>query len=178
MRHNLLLILTLLLLDCASIHVTHDYETSVDFKAFKTYNYFSDIESGMSELDTKRFIDVFNQVLQSKGYKLSENPDFLIDFTSNDTENMEQNNVGFGVAGTNGNMGGGITIGLPVVQQPYIKEVTIEFVDKNSVGLFWQAIAHSGYNPKFTPEKKTDLFEKIVTKALLNFPPETAQSND
>jgi len=75
-----LLILCILFTSCGAIQVTSDYEKTANFSNYKTYNYFSNIESGLSELDEKRLITAINNSLSKQGLLISETPDFLIDF--------------------------------------------------------------------------------------------------
>ena len=57
MKKILALLTVITFTSCASIYVNYDYEKQTDFTKYKTYNYYSDIESGLSELDTKRLLD-------------------------------------------------------------------------------------------------------------------------
>lgn len=162
----------MLLTSCASIYVTHDYEKTADFTTFKTYNYYSDIDSGMSQLDDKRLINALNNAMQNKGYTLSEMPDFFIDIKTSEFQQANGNTVGVGVGGSGRNAGGGISIGLPVGQSQYGRQIVFEFVDEDGIGLFWQAVSESNYKPNATPEKREAQFIAIVDKVLKKFPPE------
>jgi len=168
-------ILTLLILitvtSCAPIYVNYDYEKQTDFTKYKTYNYFSDINSGLSDFDTKRLLDALDEALAIKGLMLSDNPDFLIDITSSEFQNAQRNSVGVGVGGSGRNVGGGISIGLPIGQPKLSRQIVFDFHDENGVGLFWQAISESGYNPNTSPEQKKARFKAIVEKVLKGYPP-------
>lgn len=59
-------LLVFLLVSCAPIYVNYDYERQIDFSKFKTYNYYSDIETGLSELDSKRLFDTLDENLKVK----------------------------------------------------------------------------------------------------------------
>jgi uncharacterized protein YceK len=76
MKNVYLLIAVIVLNSCSSIRVNYDYENTTNFKTYKTYNYFSDVNTGMSALDTKRLIKALDDGLRSQGYTLSETPDF------------------------------------------------------------------------------------------------------
>jgi hypothetical protein len=158
-------------MSCAPIYVNYDYEKGTDFKKYKTYNYYSDLETGLSELDTKRLLSVLDVQMQAKGFSISETPDFYVNVVSTDYENNNRNNVGVGVGGGGRNVGGGITIGLPIGQPKMNRTILFEFIDENGIGLFWQAESESGYNPNATPEKREAQFNAIVEKVLKGFPP-------
>ena len=165
--------LLLFVTSCAPILVNYDYEKTTDFKTYKTYNYYANLNTGMSELDNKRLLNALDNALQGSGYSLSEIPDFFIDIKSSKYQEASHSNVGIGVGGTGGNVGGGVSIGIPVGQNNFNRQIVFEFVDENKNGLFWQAISESSYSPNASPEKREALFIAIVTKVLEGFPPET-----
>ncbi len=164
-------VLVILLSSCASINVNYDYDKSIDFTNYKTYHYYRDLETGLSELDTKRLISAFDASMQAKGFTLSETPDIFVNITTETFENLNQNNVGIGVGGTGRNVGGGISIGLPVGQSKYSRQIVFDFVDENGVGLIWQAVSESNFNPNASPVKRQANLQAIVVKVLEGFPP-------
>lgn len=90
----------LLFLSCNAINVNSDYDKETDFSAYTTYNYFSDMETGLSELDTKRLLNALDVALNAKGRRFSEEPDFFIDIKSSTFQTPNSNNVGVGVGGS------------------------------------------------------------------------------
>jgi len=166
-----LLLITLLLVSCGAT-VNYDYEKSTNFTEYKTYNYYSDLKTGLSELDTKRFIKTLDAKLQSKGFLLSDDPDFLIDIKSSEYRNDQRNTVGVGVGGSGRNTGGGISLGIPIGQSKLSRQIIIEFIDENKSGLFWQAESESNYNPNASPEKREAVFAALVEKIFSKYPPE------
>ena len=171
MKFLRILLLSVLVTSCGSVRVNYDYEPTTNFSQYKTYNYFSDMQMGMSELDAKRFLDILDAQLKQKGLELSATPDFFIDIKSSEYQNPQRSAVGVGVGGTGRNVGGGISIGLPVGQSNVNRQITIDFVDGNKNGLFWQAVTESSFNPKATPEKREIILKQVITKALEGFPP-------
>ena len=69
--------LLLLIVSCAPIHVNYDFDKATDFSKYKTYNYYSDMKTGLSDLDTKRFLDALDLKMKVKGFTLAEKPDFF-----------------------------------------------------------------------------------------------------
>jgi hypothetical protein len=151
--------------------VNFDYEKSTNFSNYKTYNFFSDIDSGLSELDQKRLIFALETKLNGMGLEKSENASFLIDIKSNERHENSRNTVGVGVGGGNRGLGGGISIGIPIGQSKINRQITVEFVDDTKIGLFWQAKAESGFKPNQKPEKREAHFKAIVEKMLEGYPP-------
>jgi Domain of unknown function (DUF4136) len=166
---------TLLLLifsSCTSIKVNYDYEKTTDFKKYKTYNYYQDIETGLNELDSKRLINAIDIKLQAKGFSLSETPDFFINIQSSEFQESQRNTVGVGLGGGSGNVGGGLSFGIPIGQSNINRRIVIDFIDENEKGLFWQAVSDSRYNPKASPQKREATLKAIVEKVLTNYPPD------
>lgn len=172
MKNLKVLLLLLLVSSCASIRVNYDYDKQTNFNIYKTYNYYSDLETGLSELDTKRLLDVMDANMKAKGLSLSATPDFFINIQSSEYQNNQRNNVGVGVGGGGHNVGGGLSIGLPIGQPKINRQITIDFIDENGKGLFWKAVSESGFNPKASPEKREEKLKAIVYKILSQYPPQ------
>ena len=172
MKKSLILLsLSLFIFSCAAVRVDYDYDRATNFNAYKTYNYYSDMNMGMSELDRGRLLDALDVGLQAKGLSLSDSPDFLINIKSSTFQEGRSNNVGVGVGGGGGNVGGGISIGIPVGQAEINRQIVFEFVDENKSGLFWQANSESVYQPNAQPEVRETQFAAIVEKVLSGYPP-------
>lgn len=165
------IILILLVFACSPIYVNYDYEKGTDFSKYKNYNYYSDMETGLSELDTKRLLDALDLKLKEKGFNLSNTPDFYIDIKSSEFHSVQRETVGVGLGGGGRNVGGGISIGLPIGQSNINRQITIDFVDENKKQLFWQAVSESSFNPKSNPEKRDAKLSAIVEKILTKYPP-------
>lgn len=167
------LLLLFLVVSCAPIYVNYDYERQLDFSKYKTYNYYSDLETGLGDLETKRLLDILDEAMTLKGLTLSETPDFYIDITSSEFTKQQRNTVAVGVGGSRRNVGGGISIGFPVGQTNLNRQIVFDFHDENSIGLFWQAVSESSYNPNATPEQREIKLKAIIDKVLKGFPPRT-----
>ena len=172
MKTRYLIVLFALCFSCAPIRVNYDFERTTDFSKYKTYNYYSDLQTGLSEFDTKRLLDALDLELEARGYALSDHPDFFIDINSSSYQEAQRNTVGVGLGGSGRNVGGGISIGLPVGQGNMNQQITFDFVDeKNNKGLFWQAVSESSYHPNTTPESREAHFAALVKKGLDKYPP-------
>lgn len=173
MRAFIILLLTLSIVSCGSVKVQNDYDKTVNFETYKTYNYYKDMNTGLSELDNKRLISMLEEGLAQKGITKSENPDFLIYLKTKDYKaSGQRSNVGVGLGGGNRGLGGGLSVGIPVGGQPkQMRQITFEFVDENKTGLFWQAISESQFQDKATPEEREAQLKEIVDKVLETYPP-------
>ena len=171
MRSIIALILIIIVSSCAPIYVNYDYEKNVDFSQYRTYNYYSNLETGLSELDSKRLVTIFDAEMKTKGFSLSETPDFYINIKSQEFQGVQQSSVGVGIGSTGRNFGGGLSMGIPIGQSNINREIIIDFVDESKIGLFWQAITETNYNPKSSPERREERFRTLVHKVLNGYPP-------
>ena len=171
MKNLPFLCIVFLVVSCAPIRVTYDYERTTDFSKYKTYNYYADVNTGLSELDTKRLLNALDASLQAKGFSLAEKPDFYIDIKSSEYQDNQNSTVGVGMGGTGRHVGGGISIGIPIGQSNINRQIEFDFVDENAHGLFWEAVSESSYNPNATPQNREALLKAIVDKVLSGFPP-------
>lgn len=165
------MLFTSVLISCAPIHVSYDFDKTTQFANYITYNYYSDMQTGLSELDTKRFLDALDANMAIKGFRLSDTPDFFIDIKSKEFQEVQRQTVGVGLGGGGGNMGGGISIGLPIGQTNVNRQLIIEFVDDNKKQLFWQAVSEYSFKPNMKPEQREEKFSAITEKVLSKYPP-------
>jgi len=171
MRFIKTFLLALILVSCAPIYVNYDYDKQTNFQEYKSYNYYADMQTGLSELDTKRLLDAIDAKMTEMGFSLAESPDFFIDIKSSEYQTAQRNTVGVGVGGTGRNVGGGISIGLPIGQPNMNRQITFDFVDENKKQLFWQAVSESSFNVNATPENREVRLKAIVNKVLAGYPP-------
>jgi len=165
------LLILVLLTSCGTL-VNYDYEKSTDFTQYKTYNYFDNTETGLSQLDNKRLIRAIDAKLKTMGLIRSDNPDFFIDIQSEDVMNRNNSSVGVGAGGGSGGGFGGVSVGIPLGGNQNTREIVIDFVDKSqNEKLFWQAVSESSYKQNASPEKREDAFVKLVEKIFSSYPP-------
>ncbi|WP_426429481.1 DUF4136 domain-containing protein [Winogradskyella sp. HB-48] len=165
------LFLLLLVSSCGTV-VNYDYEKSTDFTQYKTYDYFSDMQTGLSQLDTKRIIRSIDAKLATMGMTRSENPDFYIDIQSEDVMNRNNSTVGVGAGGGGGGGFGGVSVGIPIGGNQSTRQITIDFVDKKqNERLFWQAVSESNYRDNASPEQREAYFDALIEKIFSKYPP-------
>lgn len=167
-----ILILCIFLASCSPIRVIVDYDDKADFTKYRTYNYFEDMNTGLSELDTNRFLDAMDATLKSKGLELSSAPDFLINISSSEFQPNQNNNVGVGFGSTGRNVGGGISVGIPIGKSNINRQIVVSFVDHRKDQVFWEILTESAYNQNIKPEQREAKLKAIVEKALAEYPPE------
>jgi len=162
---------SLLLAACSSVKVNYDYDREVDFSAYTTYNYFSDMQSGLGALDEKRLLAILDSTLQRRGYRMAEEPDFFINILSSEYQSGPRNTVGLGLGGGGRNIGGGTSVGIPVGGPRLQRNIQFDFVDAQRDILFWQAIAEGGLREDASPLAKEEKFRAMVEKVFSKYPP-------
>ena len=171
MKNLLYIVILCCLLSCNATRVNYDYDKTTDFSNYTTYNYFQEMESGLSQLDEKRLFNVLDSTLQAKGYLLSEEPEFLINIKSFVFQSNSGNNVGVGLGGGGRNVGGGVSIGIPVGNSGVKRQILFDFVDANKNALFWQADTESNFKENTSPLNREEQLKRVVAKAFSKYPP-------
>ncbi len=161
------------LASCSAIRVNYDYDRDTDYSKYTTYNYFSDMDTGLSELDGRRLLRAIDSTMRAKGFLLSEEPEFLINILSSSFQSPRNNTVGVGIGGTGRSVGGGMTIGIPVGATNVEREIRFDFVDSQKDELFWQAITISSLRENSSPIEREDKIRELVTKTLEKYPPKS-----
>ena len=165
------LLVCIIISSCGPL-VSYDYEESTDFTKYKSYNYFDDMETGLSVFDQKRIMRALDSQLTALGLQRKIEADFYIDIKTQDVQPRTNSSVGVGVGGTGRNVGGAISVGVPVGNNLLSREITIDFVDlSEGEKLIWQAVCEALYKPNDTPEKRDEYFDKIVERILSKYPP-------
>ncbi|MDF4202085.1 DUF4136 domain-containing protein [Maribacter sp. SA7] len=173
MRIFLLSVVFIVLTSCGAAKVNYDYDDQTDFTAYSTYNYFGDMETGLSELDEKRLMDALDATLGEKGFMFAEEPDMFINIKSSVYRDQASgSNVGVGLGGGNRGIGGGVSIGIPVGGPKMTRQLQIDFVDSNKDMLIWQAISESPFREGDTPQEKSEKLQAVVDKIFSKYPPE------
>ncbi len=160
-----------ILSSCGSTYVAHDYDEQQDFLAYKTYAFFSEMDTGLSDFDQKRLLAVTDVALQAQGYVKSETPDIYIGFKTAIKEGPTRNSIGVGVGGGSGGVNIGVGGAIPIGGPQTFLELTTDFVDAKKGQLVWQAIAEKRFFVNASPNARTHFFQKIIEKSLIKFPP-------
>lgn len=159
--------LVIILASCSSVRVNADYDKKANFTNYKTFAY---LKSGIdkveiSDLDKKRILNSIEEVMISKGFTKSENPDILISIFTKERERVDvYQNYGFGW-GWNPYWG----MGYRNVMTSPEGTLFIDIIDAKTKELVWQGEG-SGYLTKDT-EKKDARIKEFVTRILEQYPP-------
>ena len=151
-----------LLMGCSSSKVMTDFDNTINFSDFKTYSFYEDVGQGLNELDVNRVTSVLKLEMKQRTFQEVENPDFFINITSKISENPNKNLIGIGL----GNVGFGLSGGIPIGGKKLNEEFVIEFVNAKTDQVIWEGILNSTIKEKRTPEQKELHFNEIIKKIL------------
>jgi len=180
-------ILLLGLAGCSSLSVNYDFNQSVDFSKYKTYDWLpSPKDLNVDELNRVRFVTAVEDNLASKGFSQnSSKPDFIIAAHFGKESKIDITNWGYTYAPTGVYSGYGYRYpGRYGYSTSYVASggvstyeyeqgtLILDFVDSNTKQLIWRATAKAIVSPASTPEKQTEKIKNAVRKILDSFPPE------
>lgn len=166
-----LLVICLFMVSCGAVHVNYDYDDQTDFSAYSTYNYFADMETGLSDFDERRLVDAMATTLKEKGLLFSEEPDMLINVQSTVQSGQPNNAVGVGLGGGGGAVGGGVSVGIPIGRANETRMLSIDLVDAKKDVLLWQATSESPFNEADSPVEKEQKMQELIAKIFAKYPP-------
>ncbi len=157
---------------CAGPQIFYDYDEQTDFSTYKTYDFYTEMDTGLNDLDNERVFTAIDSVLSQKGIVHNTAPNFKINFYASYFENPSGSRIGLGLGGGGGGIGIGVSGGIPVGGPNLFMNLTIEFVEWPSNELYWQTVIESPFNPDMDTQERTEYFQKIISKALEKYPPE------
>lgn len=166
-----LLVVVLLLGACNAPQAVYDYDQKIDFQDYSTFAYFPDFRLGLNQLDEKRIKNSLENALEQKGLSFSENPDMYINIYTERYQERSRSNLGVGVGGGGRNVGVGVSGGIPLGGPDQYLQITFDFIDVEEDALIWQAVVDSKFNLDASPENRQAQFDKIIKKALEEYPP-------
>lgn len=170
MRFLTLTLLVAVLYSCgATVH--YDYDKTTDFSSYQSYNYYSDRDSGLNDLDDRRIMRTTDSLLRSKGFIKSDQPQFSINFYTKEYLTNSGNSIGIGVGGGGGNVGVGVSGGIPIGGHMINQILTLDFVDVSQDKLIWKAIGDSKIKEKANPSQKEVYYTNLLSKMLSGYPP-------
>lgn len=171
MRSILIILIVLCAISCSTVRVNYDYDKSADFTSYNTYNYYPQMQTGLSDLDSKRLFNAIDSTMQMRGILLSEEPDFYINIQSQSFAKPSNSSVGVGIGGTSGNVGGGVSVGVPLGGSNLEREIIFDMVDSQKDALFWQAISLSNFSENNSPRTREKKLYEIIAKVFSKYPP-------
>ncbi len=175
-RLGLLLLALALLTACASgPTIQTDYDHSIDFSQYKTYNYFSPMgieNPNYSSLLGQMFRDAIDTQMQARGYVKSDDPDLLFNVSARLEEKTRVTTTTDpmmygGYYGYRGGMyapWGGYGYGTSTHVSQYTEgTVNVDMVDPKLKRMLWEGVAIGRVNEKKkNPELRQDIMDGVA----------------
>ena len=172
MRIFILVCIAVFVSSCGSIFVDYDYNEAVSFDDYKTYQYDFREPTGLSEFDERRLIRYTDSILESKGYTRTDYNSLSIKIQASEFETSSRNTLAVGFGSGGGNVGVGVSGGIPIGGREQHLQLTLEFYDMDhGAKLIWQAISESDVKVKTTPDQRDAYFKKLAEKIFKKYPP-------
>ena len=111
-----------------------------------------------------------DSLLLQKSFIKAESPQLLINFYAKETLSLSRNTLGISIGGGGGNVGIGVSGGIPIGGNAIEQQFTLDFIDAQKDALIWQGEAVSSYKEKITPQQKEDYYFSLLQKLLKKYP--------
>jgi hypothetical protein len=165
------IIISIFLASCGAL-LTVDYDTEKDFSDFTTYQFYDDIDSGLNQLDEKRIMAAIDNSFQKRGFLKTDYCRFYVNFYASEYISESRNTLGIGVGSSGGNVGVGVSGGIPIGGNVINQKLTIDIIDTSmDQSLAWQVIIEGEIKENATPEQKEAYYFAQIDRALKKFPP-------
>jgi len=171
MKYFIVGFLAMLLISCGST-VAVDYENGTNWTEFKGYQFYTEMETGLSQLDNNRVMQAADSILELRGLQRTDYNDFYINFYVEEALSESRNTLGIGIGSGGGNVGIGGGIGIPIGGRVINQHITLEFIEAElGDKLVWQAVYDGVLKEKATPRQKKVYYAKVMAKMLAEYPP-------
>lgn len=164
---------------CSTMTVGVDYDRSIDFAVFETF----DIQAGEGigdPLMRKRLDSAIASELEAKGLvRSTDDPDLLVALHGKrDTRTeFDTTTFGYGWGGGWGYWGrwgyprAGMAASTTVATEVPVGTLIVDLVDARAKSLVWQAIASDTLDPKASAKERDRRVQDAVEKIFASFPP-------
>ena len=182
-RMVLLAAATVVLASCASKPtIESDYDHTVDFTQFKTYNFFSPMgieNPSYSSLWGSVFRQAIGQEMDSRGYTLSDNPDLMINVSGRLQDKTKVTTtsdpyMGGGYYGyRRGHYGawGGYGYGTSTHVSNYTEgTINVDMVDRAMKRMVWEGVAMGRVNESNTSEERRQVINSAIQEMFAAYP--------
>jgi hypothetical protein len=163
-----LLLMMLLLVSCNTPKVFTDYASETNFRDYKSFNFYTTDNSGLSPLDQDRVYVTLVDTLVAKGFQERLIPDFKINFFAEVFQQTSDSNFGIGIEGYAGGIG---TTVSPQSSRRTIA-LTVEFADGLTNSLFWQGVVEARFKENLKGKAREEFIQNLVSEILKKYPPE------
>lgn len=173
----------ILLAGCASgPKIETDYDHTIDFSQYKTYNFFDPLgieNRNYSTIYGSIFREAIGREMSSRGYQTSDDPDLMINVSARfqDKTKVTTYNDPYPYGGYYGYRGGrygtwgGYGYGTSTHVSQYTEgTVNIDIVDMEQKRMVWEGVATGRVNEKKSNEKVRQAIHAGVTEMFNGYP--------
>ena len=163
------------LASCSSVNVNADYDKNASFSNYKTYAYMkNNLDNiAISDFDKKRILNAIDEVMATKGFTKSENPDIIVNIFTKERERVEvYQNYEFGWGW---GPYWGIGMNRSTVTTTPEGTLILDFIDQKTKELVWQGQG-TGYLTQ-NRDKKDAVIKEFVSRILAQYPPQIKKEN-
>jgi hypothetical protein len=162
----------------STLKVTSDYDKSVNFSGYKTFNFYNLKTSGsVSQLNAERIANAIRRELTKKGLtETSNNPDLMVNAVTilKDKKEVTATTNYYGYGGAYrpyGYYGGAGASGYTTVSTYEYKDgsLIIDIVDAKTNKVVWEGIGNKDIDK--APKNPEEAINNAVTSILAGYPP-------
>lgn len=176
MKSTSLFIFIVLFVSCKSSKSFVDYDESIDFTKYSTFNFYNP-DSGLTPEEDEVVLDAIEENLTEKGLTSTVIAKSSINFYVEYYQQLSSTSMGAGLGIYGGTGGGAIGTEAPQGNKPVIA-LTIEVADALTNELIWQAVVERRMKTSFDEEQMHQFLVETVQMALENYPPKTQASEE
>ncbi len=170
---SLFLVVNLLLFfSCSSPKVVYDYDKETNFKSYKTFDFYPEMQLDMNQLDSTRVLKHLESALVLKGFKKSSTPDIFVNIVSEQFETPANKSIGLGLGTGGRNVGVGIGGGIPIRSNTLTQLFKVDLIDASKDALIWQGTYEGKFKKRITPEAKNEYLRITFEKIFSKYPPQ------
>jgi Domain of unknown function (DUF4136) len=166
----LLILLVPILFSCGAAVVV-DYDSKTDFSQYTTYDFYPSIDSGLDDLENQRIMAALDSLMPLKGIRKEVSPQFYVNFYAREIVTASHNTLGIAIGGGGGNVGVGVSGGIPIGGNEIQQQLTLDFIDVQNDQLIWQGILEGRFKENSAPTQKEVYYQNAIQKILRQFPP-------
>ncbi len=166
--------LSLLFISCSTISVSTDYDTSIDFSNYQTYEISKDPIKG-SELENaalvkKRVLEAIKETMSSKGFLFDDsgNAHLVVYTHAGTSERMSVSDWGYSYGAWWGPYPYGRNIDVSYYTEG---SLFIDIIDNVKDELIWRGVGSAVAKNRGTHEERQKFIDNAVAKILTDFPP-------
>jgi len=155
-----------------SFKVTTDYDKTVDYANFNTYNFTEEaLQLPINQFNRTRVINSVEEQMELKGFKKSDDPQLLVNLHRTAEKKVEATaNTNYYGGRYRYRWGGGFSTTTVDVNEYIEGTLFIDLIDKSNDLLIWQARCVGTVNPD--SKKMAQKIDDTIIKAFSKYPPE------